>query len=596
LPLPIEVITIANEHGVNLKGGLLMLVSEWKYLLKHRMMLVVLLMIALIPAIYCFIYLSSMWNTYGKMANLPVAIVDHDKAIDYQQRHLAIGRNLTTNLVKSQSLNFKHVSATKAKAGLKSGKYYMVLTIPTNFSKDATTILSAQPKTMALYFKFNSGQNFIVSKMTSGVATAIKAKVSAQVTTLYSQIVLKGLGAAKNGMAQAAAGGAALTTGSQNLLAGESQLHSGTTALSSGLNQVKAGNDKLLQGNQTLTNGLAKLTSRTPQLTAGQTQLQNSLAKLVQATPPSSAANLSKLLAGSQQLTTGFATYAQGVTSLANGNANLGQGLQTLAANLPTLQTGSAQLVAGSQTLTQGTQRLLTGSQTLTTGLTAGVQKLQVLHTAPINATTMAQPVKAHTSDIAKVPNNGTGMAPFAIAIGLYVGGIAIGTMYDAFLPHKKPKYALTWWGSKAAVVGLVGVLQAVLLFWSLTQGNHLQVNQPQQLFLVILLGSWLFLSLIFALRLLLGGFGTWLISIVLVLQLAASGGLYPTFLVNHFAQSLNTWLPMTYLINALRSVISTHQVIQGDIWLMVLIMIGLNLAIILRFQLSLHRFAEFAS
>lgn len=447
-----------------------MLKSEWNYLITHKMTLIVLVAIALIPAIYCFIYLSSMWNTYGKMDDLLVAIVNHDQPVTYQGKHIAIGANLTKKLVTAHTLDFHHVSAATAAQRLKSGQYYMVLTVPKHFSADATTILSAQPRTMPLYFRFNSGQNFIVSKMTSGAATAIKAKVSAQVTQLYATIVLNALGSAGNGMAKAAAGGAALS---------------------------------------------------------------------------------------------------QGVTNLANGEKRL--------INKPA-------------SLTQGAQKLLTGAQTLTTSLAAGAQKLQTIHTATRNANHLAVPVKEVTSDIAKIPNNGTGMAPFAIAIGLYVGGIALGTMYEAFLPHQKPKHALTWWGSKASVIGLVGLLQAVLLYGSLMQGNHLQVSDHGLFFLVILLGSWLFVSLIFCLRLLLGGFGTWLVSIVLVLQLASSGGLYPTFLVNHFAQWLNAWLPMTYLINALRAVISTHQAIAGDLWIMVLITLGLNIAMILRFQLGLRQ------
>lgn len=74
---------IVNEQSVNLKGGLTMLRSEWRYLMQHKMMVVVLVAIALIPAIYCFIYLSSMWDTYGKMDQLPVAIVDHDRPVTY---------------------------------------------------------------------------------------------------------------------------------------------------------------------------------------------------------------------------------------------------------------------------------------------------------------------------------------------------------------------------------------------------------------------------------------------------------------------------------------------------------------------------------
>ncbi|MCI1686470.1 YhgE/Pip family protein [Schleiferilactobacillus harbinensis] len=615
-----------------------MLKSEWNYLITHKMMLIVLVAIALIPAIYCFIYLSSMWNTYGKMDDLPVAIVNHDQPVTYQGKHIAIGANLTKKLVTAHTLDFHHVSAATAARKLKSGQYYMVLTVPKHFSADATTILSAQPRTMPLYFRFNSGQNFIVSKMTSGAATAIKAKVSAQVTQLYATIVLNALDSAGNGMAKAAAGGAALTQGAGSLATGESQLSNGLQTMSAGIDRVVAGNEKLAAGNQAMTAGFGKLgtgnqslgtamqqitaglrqlASSSPQLAAGSTKLtalagaiQKQLAagqpnqvvlqkemntlisglQTVTSGSQASSAGTQALLTGSQRVGQGMTSTGQGTQTLAAANVQIGAGLNTMLADLPALQTGASKLTSGTAGLTQGTQKLLTGAQTLTTSLAAGATKLQTIHTATRNANHLAVPVKEVTSDIAKIPNNGTGMAPFAIAIGLYVGGIALGTMYEAFLPHQKPKHALTWWGSKASVIGLVGLLQAGLLYGSLMQGNHLQVSDHGLFFLVILLGSWLFVSLIFCLRLLLGGFGTWLVSIVLVLQLASSGGLYPTFLVNHFAQSLNAWLPMTYLINALRAVISTHQAIAGDLWIMVLITLGLNIAMILRFQLGLRQ------
>lgn len=154
--------------------------------------------------------------------------------------------------------------------------------------------------------------------------------------------------------------------------------------------------------------------------------------------------------------------------------------------------------MTGTRTLETGTGKLASGSQKLAGKLNQGAKKLQLIHTKPANADAVASPVHEVVKDISKVPNNGTGMAPFAIAIGLYVGAIALGTMYDGFLPHKKPRYAMTWWGSKASVIGAVGLLQTVLLFYSLTQANRLKVEQPVTFFIALLLGSLLFLSLIF--------------------------------------------------------------------------------------------------
>lgn len=629
---------IANEQHVNLKGGHTMLKSEWRYLFQHKMTIIVLIAIALIPAIYCFIYLSSMWDTYGKMDDLPVAIVNHDQTVTYHGKHIAIGTSLTKNLTESKSLDFHHVTAKTAADRLRQGKYYMILTVPKDFSKKATTILTAKPQAMNLYFRFNSGQNFIVSKMTTGAATAIKAKVSAQVAKLDATVVLNALHQATKGMAKAASGSQALAVGAQNLTSGESQLAAGTNALTTGVNKLVAGNTSLITGNTTMTTGFKQLTANTTALTTGLNQIQTGLTQLAQKSPAlaqgtsqltqlaqalqkqvatgsigqkqliSETATLTKGLqaitngtqtvnTGSQQLVTGavalnngLTSYTSGVTALATGNQAIGQGLATIQTNLPALQTGTEKLTSGTSALVSGSQQLQQGSQTLADSLNTAVQKLSIIHAKTSNAAALAAPVHEVTSDIAKIPNNGTGMAPFAIAIGLYVGGIALGTMYEGFLPHKKPRNALTWWASKASVIGSVGLLQAILLNWSLTAGNHLHVADQGAFFGTILLGSLLFLSLIFCLRLLLGGFGTWLVSIVLVLQLAGSGGLYPTYLVNNFAKAINAWLPMTYLIDALRSLISTHQAITANIWVIIALIIGFNFAMILRFQIGLHQ------
>ncbi|WP_143462844.1 YhgE/Pip family protein [Levilactobacillus enshiensis] len=456
--------------------------SELKFLYHHKMMLVVLLMIAIIPAIYCYLYLSSMWNTYGHTDDIPVAVVNHDRAVTIHGQAIAIGQQLTHNLDNSSSLDFHQLSAQAAHRQLKAGKLYMVVTIPRKFSYNATTLLTAAPHQMVLHYDLNSGANYIVSKMTTGASTAITNKVSHQVTQLETKVLLTALNGATAGMTRAAGGSTQLATGSQQLLAGNQKLLAATAPLKS------------------------------------------------------------------IALTTGLTATQHGLT------------------------------------------QVQMGSQALSRSLTSGSLRLATIATRPTTADALATPVVAATHDIASVPNNGTGMAPFAIAIGLYVGGIALGTMYDGRRTYSDPHSAFAWWGSKAGIIAGVALLQSGLLDFTLHQANALTTRSNARLFAAILLGSLLFLSLIFCLRLLLGGFGTWLISIVLVMQLASSGGLYPLPLVSSFAQALNPWLPMTYLIQVLRSAISTNISLPNAWLIMILMTVGFNLLIMLRFHLDLKR------
>ena len=56
-----------------------MIKNEWKAIFKNKFLIVILIALMLIPALYNVIFLSSMWDPYGKVSNLPVAIVNQDR-------------------------------------------------------------------------------------------------------------------------------------------------------------------------------------------------------------------------------------------------------------------------------------------------------------------------------------------------------------------------------------------------------------------------------------------------------------------------------------------------------------------------------------
>jgi len=49
------------------------MLKEWKAILKKPTFIIVMLGVSMIPALYNVIFLSSMWDPYGKVSDLPVA-------------------------------------------------------------------------------------------------------------------------------------------------------------------------------------------------------------------------------------------------------------------------------------------------------------------------------------------------------------------------------------------------------------------------------------------------------------------------------------------------------------------------------------------
>ena len=191
-----------------------MIHAEWRYLFKHKLLLVVLVVIMLIPSIYAVTFLKSMWDPYGKLADLPVAVVNQDQPVSYQGRRLTAGHDLTQNLKTSDAMRFTPVAnEATAQHGLTTGKYYMIVTIPHNFSHNATTLMAKTPQQMVLHYQTSAGHNFTASKMTASAAQAAAQAVGAQVTRTYAKTLFTDIQRLGHGLTTAGTGSHQLATG-----------------------------------------------------------------------------------------------------------------------------------------------------------------------------------------------------------------------------------------------------------------------------------------------------------------------------------------------------------------------------------------------
>src|SRR5699024_12311271 len=75
-----------------------MLKNEWKKLFKNKLMLLVVAAVIVIPTIYTTLFLGSMWDPYGNVEHLPVALVNQDQPVEYEGKTLDVGGQLVENL------------------------------------------------------------------------------------------------------------------------------------------------------------------------------------------------------------------------------------------------------------------------------------------------------------------------------------------------------------------------------------------------------------------------------------------------------------------------------------------------------------------
>ncbi|MGG9990903.1 YhgE/Pip family protein [Streptococcus suis] len=368
------------------------MLQKVKNIFKKPMTLVTIIGIACVPALYNISFLTSMWDPYGRLDQLPVAVVNQDQSASFQDKNLTIGDDMVDNMKESKSLDFHFVSEKNAEKGLEEGDYYMVITLPKDLSEKASSLLTNQPEPITISYQTSKGHSFVASKMGESAMEKLKTSVSETITKTYTTAVFDSMREIQTGMVEAADGsqqltdGASqlesgsqtlsnglttLTTSGQALVTGANQLAAGVVSYTDGVNQAATGSQTLSSGLTTYTNGVASLASGAEQLNANSSQLIAGVGQL-----QSGASQVEQLVTGANQLQAGLEQLASS-TSL---SAEQSSQIQALLTGLPQLQAAINQLndslssIGGLTVDTSSLSNLLTEMGSQTQGLLTAAQ------------------------------------------------------------------------------------------------------------------------------------------------------------------------------------------------------------------------------
>lgn len=352
---------------------------EWRYIFKEkRFLIIVFIALATVPSVYAVTFLNSVWNTYGRISQLPVAVVNLDHAAKQNHKTIKLGKSLAKQLVDSDSMNFTQTSAKQAKKGLDDGKYVMAITIPKNFSKNAASLSDKNPKRMRLNYETSAGHNFIASKLSESAINKLVAKVNAQVTRTYAKALYANLAKVGDGLSDGAAGATKLKTGT-------TKLQSGVQTITTNLNTLAAGTTTLNTGINSFNNQLSTYINGVASASTGSKSLATGLSQL-QAQTPTLTTGITSLNSGAQQLSTGITQYTAGVSKANTGAQQLNAGLKTMQAavndnDVTTLQKGLSTFQAGLNKLNSSLSQSSTDTTAITKTMTTLATDLKTLST-----------------------------------------------------------------------------------------------------------------------------------------------------------------------------------------------------------------------
>ncbi|MCQ4081535.1 YhgE/Pip domain-containing protein [Streptomyces sp. RB6PN25] len=265
-------------------------------------------------------------------------------------------------------------------------------------------------------------------------------------------------------------------------------------------------------------------------------------------------------------LNAGVHEIADGADVLHSGLATAKSGSDALTTGAGSLDSGIGRLSTGAQSLDGGLYKLSDGSGRLASGLKNGVAQIPDYDKQQRDARSavMSDPVQLAAQALHKAPNYGTGFAPYFIPLSLWVGAMV---SYMLLQPLSKRALSAGAPGWRIALAGwlpvaAIGIAQTAALMAVLHWGLGLQMVRAAGTIGFLSLVTCCFAAIVQWLGARFGPAGRVLVLALLMLQLTSAGGTYPVQTSPGFFNWIHPFLPMSYVVDGLR-----HLITGGELW-----------------------------
>lgn len=578
--------------------------NDLKTIKNLPLLVVFLLVIVCLPSLYILLTVPSVWDPYSQTSNIEVAVVNNDLGYTTNGTYYNVGNTMVDELKSNRNLSWQFVDKNTALAGVKNGKYYAALIIPSDFSENLLSIETTHPKRAKIQYIDNEKLSPIATRLTSAGADAVQNKINDEIVKTIDGIIFGKLSdtgeLAKENKAQFL-----------KLRSSVNELNGKITTIDSSISEA---NSDMSTVNQIW----PKISAALPEIQKYSNYARknyDSIYHQILSDPQKSLSKVQNMESEVNTTITGLEYVDAILTSLYNATGdqelkpviaqveeNINKANQVLLVlkdvesaikdgknpkgKLAELKSLIDQMDDGVNTLAANkasiNQKINNAAATLTlvnskwpaikSAIPIAAAKLNSIDENDIDklisfADTdqddvknyFESPVELDKESMYPMENYGSALAPFYIALSLWIGcliSVAIVTVRV-----KSNKY-----GARAAYFGrmnlflMIGMFQALLIALSALFLN-VQNSSAALLTVTILMIGACFMVILYSLVSIFGSLGKVMAVVLLILQIASSGGVYPAELQSGFFQTIQPFLPMTYAIRTLR------EVVAGVLW-----------------------------
>lgn len=148
--------------------------------------------LCVLPSLYAWFNIAASWDPYAQEATsqIKIGVVNNDEGTELNGKEINMGDQIVEGLKDNDLMGWQFVDSDKAESMLEQGKYYATITIPPQFSKDITSIITSDIKKGDIIYKVNEKINAIAPKLTSKGASGVQENISKTLVETVSNTLL----------------------------------------------------------------------------------------------------------------------------------------------------------------------------------------------------------------------------------------------------------------------------------------------------------------------------------------------------------------------------------------------------------------------
>lgn len=164
---------------------------DWQRIFDNKITLFLVIALMILPSLYAWFNIAALWDPYSNTGDIAIAVYSDDKTVEIMDTEVNVGDKIIENLKDNHTIGWRFVkSKGELDEGVKKGKYYAGIYLPSDFSSNLTSFIDGEIKKPKIEYSVNQKINAIAPKIADKGASTIQSTISNEFINVASETLL----------------------------------------------------------------------------------------------------------------------------------------------------------------------------------------------------------------------------------------------------------------------------------------------------------------------------------------------------------------------------------------------------------------------